>query len=212
MVKVTWHKCSLLLLQLLLEDQIPFILALFCFVRPPSAIWLGSQLLWFDGLCDALLFLSLLSASVLTNFPRSGMAIWLWPLFGATDALTRTEGCTVGCDIGGWFLGAPGILPPTPPRFEPRPVCLSSEKCYFSDNEYMIKALLNVSYIIWNYIFGLISWLSNLPVGMAGSGAPGPTLGVLFDIWEVFCRARCVCIFGLDPPKSFFGSRIVIKT
>ena len=59
-----------------------------------------------------------------------------------------------------------------------------------------------------------ISCQSDLPVGMAGSGAPGPTLGVLFDIWlldifEVFCRGLWVCILGLEPPKSFFGSGII---
>ena len=57
-----------------------------------------------------------------------------------------------------------------------------------------------------------ISCQSDLPVGMAGSGAPGPTLGVLFDICEVFCRGLCVFILGLEPPKSFFGSRkFIIK-
>ena len=59
-----------------------------------------------------------------------------------------------------------------------------------------------------------ISCISGLPVGMAGSGAPGPTFGVLLDIWlldifEVFCRGLWVCILGLEPPKSFFGSRTI---
>ena len=65
--------------------------------------------------------------------------------------------------------------------------------------------MIHIDLILNDY--NKISCLSDLPVGMAGSGAPGPTLGVLFDICEVFCRALCVCILGLEPPKSFFGSR-----
>ena len=49
---------------------------------------------------------SLLSASDLTNFPRSGILSFL-----ATDDLTLTEGRVVCCLLGASWPGGPGILP-----------------------------------------------------------------------------------------------------
>ena len=122
--------------------NLPFKLALFCFVRPPSAIWLRSKLLccW---VLDRLLFLSKLSASVRTNFPRSGIAVFCGPLFWAIDALTRTWGCTVGCDIGGWCLGAPGILW-LPPNFEPPPLCVSPEYANYTMTYWLFAQLVMI--------------------------------------------------------------------
>ena len=49
---------------------------------------------------------SLLSASDLTSFPRSGILSFL-----ATDDLTLTEGRVVCCLLGASCPGGPGILP-----------------------------------------------------------------------------------------------------
>ena len=49
---------------------------------------------------------SLLAASDLTNFPKSGILSFL-----ATDDLTLTDGRVVCCLLGASCLGGPGILP-----------------------------------------------------------------------------------------------------
>ena len=87
---------------------IPFILLLVCRVRPPSAILLRSKSSCI--LPDVLLLRSLLSASVFTNAPRSGITLFV-DLLLVKDDLTLTEGRVVCCLLGASCLGGPGILP-----------------------------------------------------------------------------------------------------
>lgn len=53
---------------------------------------------------------SLLSASVFTNAPRSGITLFVEVLF-VKDDLTLTEGRVVCCLLGASCLGGPGIPP-----------------------------------------------------------------------------------------------------
>ena len=99
---------------------------------------------------------SLLSASDLTSFPRSGILSFL-----ATDDLTLTEGRVVCCLLGASCLGGPGIPPEL--RFSSKNI-----------NSSQIQSRIGILKIAYRY-----KLYKHLPIGMAGSGAPGPALGGL---------------------------------
>ena len=103
---------------------------------------------------------SLLSASVFTNAPRSGITLFVEVLF-VKDDLTLTEGRVVCCLLGASCLGGPGIPPEL--RF--------SSKNINSSQIQLCMGILKMAYRYKLY--------KHLPIGMAGSGAPGPALGGL---------------------------------
>ena len=104
---------------------------------------------------------SLLSASVFTNAPRSGITLFVEVLF-VKDDLTLTEGRVVCCLLGASCLGGPGIPPEL--RF-------SSKNINSSQIQLRIGISKKIAYRYKLY--------KHLPIGMAGSGAPGPALGGL---------------------------------